>query len=216
MIHNGYPSFNGKHLSKKAIRKRLGLNEADEVLVFVARPVRHKGIEPLLIAMADVRLSHPNVRCAMIGSGHGFMDYQMQAKKVAANLIYTGQLTHDELRDWYAAADIGILSTYTEQCSFAALEMMQCGMTIVSSDGNNMKDMFINGQNAYVTSVGNVVDVLSYGHRLAETIVKALEAPKKERKRMTQYNYGLLNGKYSLETMAEGYVRLLHHLVGLS
>lgn len=208
-IPNGYNSRLKLKPTRKCARRRLGLRLDDKLLLFVGRPARYKGVEPLLKAVALVKKTYPAIRCALVGSTHGYMSYENLVKPIAANLIYTGQITQKELNYWYAAADVGILSSYTEQCSFAALEMMNSGVIIVSSDGNGLRDMFKNAKNAYVAHIDSIMKVDLYSKKLANSICRALSASIKESRRMIKSNRQLLDGKFSPIRMAEAYKALL-------
>lgn len=149
---------------------------------------------------------------AQRGSGRikGYIDYQDLEKTVASSLIYPGHLDREELGVWYDAADVGVMSSYTEQCSYACLEMMSRGLPVVASDGNNLSDMFRDGENAFVARIGNVVDTDSYARRLAQKIVEALEASPEQIRTMKNNNYRLLRDRYSAETMARNYIALIN------
>lgn len=215
-IYNGYGGFEMKRVSRTQARKRLGVSEDDELIMFVARPVRYKGIEPLLYALRSLRKTHPKVRCVLAGSMRGFMGFQNLEKPVASNLIFAGFLDRKELSLWYAAADVGVMSSYSEQCSFAALEMMKSGVTVVSSNGNGLCDMFHDGINARVADVGSVVNMESYGKRLAKGIADALEMPESDRNALLANNRHLLCTKYSPRKMAENYYNLIMSLAGFT
>lgn len=48
----------------------------------------------------------------------------------------------------YSAADICVIPSYTEQCSYVTLEMMAHGKPIVSSDSVGQKDILTDGKDA--------------------------------------------------------------------
>ena len=213
LIYNGYPTDRKGFVSRDAARRRrLGLNPDDELLLFVARPAPHKGIRAILAALEKVRKHHPKVRCALAGNPKGFTDHWDLGSAVAANLILPGHLTKEQLRVWYSAADAGVLSSYTEQCSYAALEMMNAGIAIVSSDGNGLCDMFTDGKDAFVAHIGDVTDLDTYSSELASKICSALDATASARKRMGSAARRLLRKKYSGTAMASEYISLLKRL----
>lgn len=207
-IFNGYPTDRCGFSSKEIARRKLGLMPDDEILAFVARPVPHKGIIAILKTVEKLRKKHPRVRCALMGNPGGFLNYWEIGGKIAPNLILPGQLSQKQLRQWYSASDIGVISSYTEQCSYAALEMMNAGITIVSSDGNGLCDMFTDRQDAFVAHIGDVTDVESYTDRLAEKIEEAFSSSIKKRKHMASAARNLLRTKYSAEKMADRYADL--------
>lgn len=209
LIYNGFPCDRSGYVEKAKARYRLGLDTDDILLLFVARAAPHKGIRALLKALPEVRKRFPNVRCALLGNPHGFIDHWDIGAGVAANLILPGQLSGDELRLWYSAADIGVLSSYTEQCSYAALEMMNAGLLIVTSDGNGLCDMFTDGENAIVAHIGSVCDEDSYANELSAKIIQAIDMSKADGETLAQSARQLLGLRYSPDTMARRYATLL-------
>lgn len=212
-IENGYETDKNGFPTKAAARKCLGLRHDEDVILFAARPVPHKGIGPLLRAMEIVRRKRPYAKCVLAGSVNGFANHWDLGKKVATNLILPGYQTADEMRTWYAAADVGVLSSYTEQCSYSALEMMNSGITIVSSNGNGLRDMFTDGVEAFVVPVGDVLKQKPYAKRLAQAINKALAMEPKTRKAMSAAARKRLRTAYSAGLMTDRYVQLFIDLL---
>ena len=100
VIPNGYISPPGRRSSKSQARKRLGIGRDEEIVIFAGRTVRHKGIEPLLMALSELRKTHPRLRCVMCGSLSGFSNYGRLIEPVAASLIMTGFIPPHRLREW--------------------------------------------------------------------------------------------------------------------
>lgn len=211
-IENGIVKHSPRNTPKSRIRHQLGIPVSAKVLIFVARPVRHKGIDVLLMALKLLNRKNPDVRCVIAGDVYKIAKHWNLAKDCAASIILPGFLSQTELRKWYAASDLGIISSYTEQCSFAALEMMNAGLPIVSSNGIGLNDMFIDQVNAFVAEIGNVTKVKSYAKRLAVKITEALQSPIEQQNRYTTYNRKLLSTKYAASSMAQKYLSLFQVL----
>lgn len=124
-----------------------------------------------------------------------------------------GFMPKSELVKWYAAADVGVMVSYSEQCSFAALEMMDSGLLIVSSDGIGLRDMFAEEINSFVAHIGNVIKVRRYAKRISIAIEAALNSTSSQRKRYISYNHRLLGTKYSAATMADKYIKIFRSLI---
>ncbi len=213
-IENGFnPSSTVRNIDWEKTRARFGLTKDEKILLYVGRPAYYKGTAALLDALDFLRKQNITVRCVCAGNIHGFADYISSHKEMAANVILTGQLTKKELNKWYAIADVGVLSSYTEQCSYAALEMMNAGIPIVSSDGNGLCDMFSNGVNAFVAHIGNGRNHKVYAKQLAMSIKQALNAPIEQKKQYATFNFKLLRTKYSATAMAEKYIDLFHSII---
>lgn len=214
-IENGLPSKTSK-TDKNRTRKLLGLRNEEKILLFVGRAAYHKGSVALLQDVRILRKRNIMVRCVFAGNIHGFADHLASYKDIAAHVTLTGQLTKRELKHWYAAADIGVMSSYTEQCSYAALEMMNAGIPIVSSDGNGLCDMFTNGVNAFVAHIPGKRYANAYAKNLADSIEVALTAPTEQKKQYIDYNRRLLHSKYSVSRMAEQYMNLFREVTNNS
>jgi len=77
------------------------------------------------------------------------------SKKFAAKVTYTGLNEKKEIRRWYQIADIGIIPSFSEQCSYVGIEMMMHGLPVVASDGFGVRNMFQDGVNAKVAKIGD-------------------------------------------------------------
>lgn len=214
MIQNGL----GREIStckyaKTETRQNLGLRIDDKILIFVGRPAYYKGIVPLLLALKKVRHNCPNLRCVFTGSITGFSKFEKYATDVAANLIFIGHVNHAELHKWYSAADVGVITSYSEQCSYSALEMMANGLPIVASDGNGVRDVF-SDKNAIIAPIESIFLAEPYANNLATAIDKALSLTSAEISQLAKVNRNLLDTRYSAMTMASKYADLILSLGG--
>lgn len=123
---------------------------------------------------------------------------------------YTLQ-TGFEVEEWLAIADIGIISSYYEQCSYTAIEMMMHGLPIIAPDGLGIRNMFIAGINAKVAKTDNGKKANIYRKNLANSIIYLLKSPdlcgnlsKGARK--------TYNDKYTIREMKANYKKLIESL----
>ena len=212
-IENGYKTIHSGYTKKDKARKQLGIRNDEELLIFASRPVSHKGIMPLLYAMQILRKKRPYLKCVLAGMINGFSKYWNLGSPIASGLILPGYQTPEQMREWYSAADVGVLSSYTEQCSYSALEMMNSGITIVSSDGNGLCDMFTNGKDSLVVHIDNVLNPKAYGRKLAQAIEKALELSHEQKMALYKGAKHLLRDKYSIDVMAKRYHDLIQKII---
>ncbi len=213
-IENGLnPSQSKRNVNREKIRTKFGLTKDEKIILYVGRPAYHKGVAALLEALHFLRQKNIAVRCVFVGNIHGFANYITYHKDIATNVILTGQLTKKELNQWYAIADAGVQSSYTEQCSYVALEMMNAGIPIVSSNGNGLCDMFSDDVNAFVAHINYGKNLNAYAKRLAISIEQALNAPMEQKKQYAVYNRHLLRTKYSASAMANKYMKLFRKLI---
>lgn len=131
LVANGYEHEQLTDIKvKEAIRKELGVDLYEKILIFSARSVTHKGILALLKALDYLQKKDQKVRCVIATGLASVSKYEEFISPVARSIIFTGHLQPDALRKWYLASDIGVLCSYTEQCSYSAMEMRSLGKTI--------------------------------------------------------------------------------------
>ena len=66
--------------------------------------------------------------------GDGFYSYYLNSCNPTWNKItFTGKLNKEDLYKLYQIADIGVLPSFHEQCSYVAIEMMMYGIPLVAS-----------------------------------------------------------------------------------
>ena len=84
--------------------------------------------------------------CHLIIAGNGFFDFYMKAcEDIWMNITWTGLLSKDKLIDLYAIADIGVMPSFHEQCSFVAIEMMMHGIPFIASTTTGLNEMVEEG-----------------------------------------------------------------------
>ena len=73
-----------------------------------------------------------------------FALYLKECKGYWNKITFTGKLAKSELNKFYQIADIGILLSLHEQCSYVVLEMLSYGIPIIGSDSTGLKEMIEN------------------------------------------------------------------------
>lgn len=164
---------------KKKIRISKNINVEDKILLFIGRPTAQKGVFELIHTTRVVLKEFPNTKLIIIGDGNEvpMKDIINASSQIATSVIITGQLNHAELEKWLTIADIGIISSYYEQCSYTAIEMMMHGLPIIASDGLGIRNMFVDGVNAKVAKIGNRIKLKQYRANLADNIIHLLRSP---------------------------------------
>jgi glycosyltransferase involved in cell wall biosynthesis len=61
-----------------------------------------------------------------------------------------GNLTHENLRDYYNMADVVVIPSLMEATSLAALEAMACGVPILSTNVGGMPEIVTTGVNGWL------------------------------------------------------------------
>jgi D-inositol-3-phosphate glycosyltransferase len=129
---------------KPAARTKLGIAADQLMLLFVGRIQPHKGPEVLIRAVAEM-LSHTptlksKLRAVIMGgpSGNGSKEPERLAGLatflgVTENIKFIPPVPHEELSDWYRAADLVCVPSYSESFGLVALEAQACGTPVVAT-----------------------------------------------------------------------------------
>ena len=167
------------NVDKVKNKAMLHLQNDDKILLLIGRPTRQKGVFDLIAAMNRVLESYPSTKLVIIGDGNevSMKEIIYSTSENAAAVILTGQLSKNEVRKWLVIADIGIIPSYYEQCSYTGIEMMMYGIPIIASDGIGIRNMFQNGVNARIARIGNRKRPKEYQYNLATAIVELLGSP---------------------------------------
>jgi len=60
---------------------------------------------------------------------------------LASRITITGTFSKKQLADYYTMADVGVVPSYVEQCSYTTIEMMLFKLPIVASQVDGLKEM---------------------------------------------------------------------------
>ena len=107
------------------LRARLGLGDAP-VAVCVGRLSRQKGQDVLLAAWPEVLRQVPDAQLVLVGDGpaRGALEARRPPRVTFAGLT-------EDVRGWLAAADVAVQPSRWEGASFATLEALACGCSLV-------------------------------------------------------------------------------------
>ncbi len=116
-------------------RDRCGIARDHTVLLCVGRLVPVKGVEVLLEAVARLRLLIPNLLVCIAGTGPLAPRLEKIAVKsgIASMVRWLGTVRQADLPDWYRAADLTVLPSYSEGVPNVLLESVACGTPFVAS-----------------------------------------------------------------------------------
>lgn len=176
VIYNGLAN-NTIIVKKSLLKQKFHIPDNSPILLFVGRLDKIKGLDYALRAFRIVLDKYPE--CRLIIAGNGSFDcYLKECEDIWMNIIWTGLLKKEKLYELYSIADIGIIPSFHEQCSYVAIEMMMHGLPIIGSTSTGLYEMIENN----VT--GLHIPVVEYSNRveidkvvLAEKIIYLLDHP---------------------------------------
>lgn len=206
VIPNGYTTSVGINElnERERIRTQLGICPDERVLLFVGRTVKAKGLDPLLQAFERLWIRDNKLRLIVSGEVYRFNEFAKLTPRSLSHVTYTGLISKDILRLWYIASDIGVLPSYTEQCSYTGIEMMANDLLVVTTDGNGLTDMF---QHMYNALIAQIKPNLS--ESLERVLYYAINLEKEQSLQIRKNALKIVEKKYSISVMRNGYRKLI-------
>ncbi|GAA3245055.1 D-inositol-3-phosphate glycosyltransferase [Nonomuraea helvata] len=130
--------------SQGAARRRLGLPQDAHVLLFVGRIQPLKAPDVLLRAASRMLIDDPSLRdrlvVACVGgpSGNGLARPSLLAEMatelgISDVVRLVPPAPQEELADWYRAASVTVVPSYSESFGLVALESQACGTPVVAA-----------------------------------------------------------------------------------
>ena len=188
---------------KNHLKKELGFHTNTSIILFVGRLDIIKGVDFLIKSFQLILCRKPNCHLVIVGNG-SLEKYLYDVKSFCGKVTFTGKIDRADVSCFYQIADVGIMPSMNEQCSYVAIEMMMYGIPIVASDTTGLKEMIDNDINGNLVKAEEKESEVSISPEIiAEKALKYLSCKKNKRKEIIQ---NLFIKKYELSTMKEKYM----------
>ena len=141
---------------RAAARKVIGIKADTHVITFVGRIQPHKGPEIFIRAIVEM-LSHspllrPKLRVFIIGGASGVNGSEVERLKelvswlnIADVISFLPPVPRTELPNWYRAADLVCVPSYSESFGLVALEAQACGTPVVATAVGGLRTAVADG-----------------------------------------------------------------------
>lgn len=131
------------------LRRKLSVDA--EMILFVGRLVEKKGVHNLLSAMQRVLRKSSKATLVVVGDGTQRHELERMAERleIARSVRFLGKLPHEELPEYYAAADLFVgpsvvdRSGDTEGLGVVFIEAASAGLAMVGTSVGGISDVLI-------------------------------------------------------------------------
>lgn len=141
-IPNSVSDIYDEELSKykEKLKIELGFDKNAIIILFVGRIVPNKGVVELIDAFKRILPHAPDCKLVLIGDGC----FDLCLKNINpyySKLSFTGFIEKDLLIKFYHIADVGVLPSYFEECSYTALEMMSVKLPLIITKAPGLSEL---------------------------------------------------------------------------
>ena len=141
---------------RKAAREAIGLPQDAHILAFVGRIQPHKGPEVLIRAVAEMLNHSPHLRPKLItiimggASGSGLGEVERLKDLVSwlniSDVVrFENPVPRTQIPQWYRAADLVCVPSYSESFGLVALEAQACGTPVVATAVGGLRTAVADG-----------------------------------------------------------------------
>jgi glycosyltransferase involved in cell wall biosynthesis len=135
LVYDGVDSALFHPGPKAQARARLGLEENGRVVLAIGNLVAVKGFNILIESCVQLARNGLPFVCYLIGGGplRRALEQQVRRCGLKDQVRFLGALPQNELPDWYRAADVFVLPSFSEGVPNVLLEAASCGTPFVAS-----------------------------------------------------------------------------------
>lgn len=129
--------------TRSAARRQLGLESECAQLVWVGRLVPVKALPVLIEAAVLLRNCQIAFQLHLLGDGplRSALEHQVAQAGLRDHIRFHGAVGHDQLGDWYRAADLSVISSDSEGLPNVLRESLACGTPFVSTDVGSVREI---------------------------------------------------------------------------
>ncbi|MBP1709856.1 MAG: hypothetical protein H6Q49_58, partial [Deltaproteobacteria bacterium] len=129
----------------------LNISDDDPVIVFASMNFEIKGLDNIMLALAQLKKHNKSVKLIVAGKGN-ITKYEKLAKdaQISENIIFTGTVTKDNLIDLYLAGDLYMMLSRFDTFGMVVLEAMAAGLPVMISSRVGAKDLVEDGKNGFI------------------------------------------------------------------
>ncbi|WP_294831604.1 glycosyltransferase family 4 protein [uncultured Lactobacillus sp.] len=126
------------------MRQELGIPADAAVLLTLSRVAEEKKIDRILNAMPEIIDEFPETRLVIAGDGPDMEVLQEQVERLTLedNVIFTGDVPHDDVGSYYKMADLFVSASDTETQGLTYIEALASGTKCVVYDTDYTEHVF--------------------------------------------------------------------------
>jgi len=161
VIPNGVDFEKFWNLSKKDIRRKLGITNEQRIVISVGslRPV--KGIKYLIQAMSVLRQKNTKANLMLVGDGEERQNLEelVEELNLGDYITFAGEVPNEKIPEYMVASDVFALPSLSEGFGIVNLEAMASGLPAVVSNVSGLPEIIKDGENGFLVEPRNPLEI---------------------------------------------------------
>jgi UDP-glucose:(heptosyl)LPS alpha-1,3-glucosyltransferase len=144
------------------VRNELGIGPKDLVGLFVGHNFRLKGLQPLLLALAERRARNPGgrpIRLLVCGNG-AIGPFRRLAARLGLGESVRFAGFYPDIRGAYRASDFFVQPTFYDPCSLVVFEALACGLPVITTSCNGASELMTDGREGSILTAPDALGEL--------------------------------------------------------
>lgn len=205
-IPSGVDLHKFRPLNKEKLRKELGLNKYNEIIIFIGRLAEIKNLNLLICSFSLFKNKFKNSALIIVGRGEKVDEIKEFTNKLGLDsIIFTGSLESDMVVKYINCADLLALTSIFEASPTVVKEALSCGVPVVTTDVGDVNHIITN---PYLGEVVNSYDEKDY----AEALISVINLTKKSPDKVRNDCRKLACENFSFEHVASEFINIYNEL----
>ncbi len=198
---------------KGNFRKKYGISGADNLILFVGRIHKIKGLDLLVKSFKSLTdnlkndlIKDSDIKLVIVGPDDGFLDEILELIKklnLEKKIILTGPLYGEDKKEAIVDCDIFVMPSQYESFTTSGLEAMACEKPLIVTKNNHI-------QNWVDNNVGYSVD---YNQKDLANSIEKLLSDKEQKKKFGKKGRYLIEKKYNWDSIEKQIINIYKSLV---
>ena len=197
---------NHKGFNKDKMRKELGFNKDDFIILFVGRIAQEKNINLLLDSMKALQKESKKIKLLIVGDGPDLPGYKEYAKKnkIDDSVIFAGKIPWVNVPEYYLLSDVFATASTSETQGLTVIEGLAASLPVVCINDESFNTTIMNDYNGYIFNTNKEYE--KYIIKIFKD--KKLQKKLREQARRSSEQY---SSKYFAERIVDVYKKAIEH-----
>jgi 1,2-diacylglycerol 3-alpha-glucosyltransferase len=150
-VASGVEEFDFNNPDKKIVRKKYNISNDETVLLLVSRLTAEKNVEFVFRSLKNI-LKEKKAKLLVVSDGNLLPDLKKfcEKEKISDKVIFCGVIGRDQMKNYYAAADIFVYGSKSETQGMIVSEAMYMGLPIVALGATGINSLVLHNGNGFL------------------------------------------------------------------